>query len=124
MCNNTFLSFSLSLLSLLYLRRIATGQSVDDHVMREILVDLLTAVGKETLLRENGGECTFGHSWAVRFRKRHNLPTKDQNARKRKRVLTTGEDGGELVFLCCVRCVFWYVFCVEWVSYDCYFDAT
>lgn len=32
------------------------------------------------------GECTFGHSWAVRFRKRHNLPTKDQNGRKRKRT--------------------------------------
>ena len=73
--------------------RIKTNQPVDDVVMREILVDLLTAVGKETMLRENGGECTFGHSWAVRFRKRHNLPTKDQNGRKRKRVL--GEDGLE-----------------------------
>ena len=91
--------------------------------MREILVDLLTAVGKETLLRENGGECTFGHSWAVRFRKRHNLPTKDQNARKRKRVLTTGEDGGELMFLWWFMCgvffgvyfsVFLVCFYVEW----------
>lgn len=72
--------------------------------MREILVDLLTAVGKETLLRENGGECTFGHSWAVRFRKRHNLPTKDQNARKRKRVLATGEDGGMLDAFCVYLC--------------------
>ncbi len=95
-----FFSFSCS---------IATGQSVDDHVMREILVDLLTAVGKETLLRENGGECTFGHSWAVRFRKRHNLPTKDQNARKRKRVLTTGEDGGELMFCGLWMVCFWCV---------------
>jgi hypothetical protein len=38
------------------------------------------------------GECTFGHSWAVRFRKRHNLPTKDQNGRKRKRHLGEDED--------------------------------
>jgi hypothetical protein len=39
--------------------RIKTGQTVDDYAMREILVDLLTAVGKETMLRENGGtrEC-------------------------------------------------------------------
>jgi hypothetical protein len=36
--------------------RIKTGQTVDDYAMREILVDLLTAVGKETMLRENGGE--------------------------------------------------------------------
>jgi hypothetical protein len=36
--------------------RMKTGQNVDDFVMREILVDLLTAVGKETMLRENGGE--------------------------------------------------------------------
>jgi hypothetical protein len=35
--------------------RIKTGQTVDDYAMREILVDLLTAVGKETMLRENGG---------------------------------------------------------------------
>ena len=61
--------------------------------MREILVDLLTAVGKEGLLREHGGECTFGHSWAVRFRKRHNLPTKDQNGRKRKRPVSAEHDG-------------------------------
>lgn len=36
--------------------RIKTGQSIDDFALREILVDLLTAVGKETMLRENGGE--------------------------------------------------------------------
>lgn len=47
--------------TLLSLHSIATGQSVDDHVMREILVDLLTAVGKETLLRENGGKIAFSY---------------------------------------------------------------
>mmetsp|Transcript_102380 Transcript_102380/g.200754 ORF Transcript_102380/g.200754 Transcript_102380/m.200754 type:complete len:531 (+) Transcript_102380:88-1680(+) len=75
--------------------RIKTGQNVDDFVMREILVDLLTAVGKETMLRENGGECTFGHSWAVRFRKRHNLPTRDQNGRKRKIRMLEGDGEDE-----------------------------
>jgi hypothetical protein len=44
----------------------------------------------------HSGECTFGHSWAVRFRKRHNLPTRDQNGRKRKRVLGDGEDGDDM----------------------------
>jgi len=71
---------------------------------------LFTTTGKESLLRENGGECTFGHSWAVRFRKRHNLPTKDQNTRKRKRALNGAEDGGEWmagvfdVWVCSVLC--------------------
>jgi hypothetical protein len=31
----------------------------------------------------------------VRFRKRHNLPTKDQNGRKRKRHLGDDEDEAE-----------------------------
>ena len=41
------------------------------------------------------GECTFGHSWAVRFRKRHNLPTRDQNGRKRKIRMLEGDGEDE-----------------------------
>jgi hypothetical protein len=74
--------------------RMTTQQSVDDAQLREMLVDLLVAAGKDTLLRENGGDCTFGHSWAVRFRKRHNLPTRDQNGRKKKRGLDDSSVGG------------------------------
>jgi len=49
------------------------GLSVDDFVLRKLLVGLLENFNLLTLLQENGGRYKFGHGWAVRFYKRHNI---------------------------------------------------
>ena len=49
------------------------GLSIDDVILRRILKVRLTEAGKGELLRENGGSYDYGHSWAMRFYKRHNL---------------------------------------------------
>jgi hypothetical protein len=51
----------------------SAGLSVDDENLRRYLVVHLTAAGKQGLLKEHGGKCTYGHSWAMRFYRRHNL---------------------------------------------------
>ena len=49
------------------------GLPIDDVILRRLLVVRLLAAGKEGLLKENGGKFSYGHSWAMRFFKRHNL---------------------------------------------------
>ena len=49
------------------------GLPVDDDVLRRYLVVRLENAGKMGLLVENGGKYSYGHSWAMRFFKRHNL---------------------------------------------------
>lgn len=49
------------------------GLAVDDIVLRRLLVVRLNDAGKQGDLKENGGPYHYGHSWAVRFYKRHNL---------------------------------------------------
>ena len=49
------------------------GLSVDDFVLRKLLLVILEHFNLLTLLKENGGRYKFGHGWAVRFYKRHNI---------------------------------------------------
>ena len=49
------------------------GLSIDDVILRRLLKVRLAASGKDGLMRENGGDYDYGHSWAMRFYKRHNL---------------------------------------------------
>lgn len=52
------------------------GLPIDDVVLRRLLVVRLIAAGKEGDLKENGGPFHYGHSWAVRFYKRHKLASR------------------------------------------------
>jgi len=54
-------------------REMAAGVVMDDSKLRALLLQQLESAQKLHLLREHGGSCTFGHSWSVRFRKRHDL---------------------------------------------------
>ena len=49
------------------------GLPADEEVLRRYLVVRLEKAGKTGLLVENGGKYSYGHSWAIRFFKRHNL---------------------------------------------------
>ena len=51
----------------------SVGLSVDDETLRRSLVLHLIKAGKQGLLKEEGGKHTFGHSWAIRFYRRHGL---------------------------------------------------
>lgn len=51
----------------------AVGLSVDDEILRRQLKVRLENAGKAHLLWENGGKYDYGHSWAMRFYKRHNF---------------------------------------------------
>lgn len=51
----------------------SVGLSVDDENLRRQLVIHLIAAGKQGLLKEEGGQHTFGHPWATRFYRRHGL---------------------------------------------------
>ena len=53
--------------------RIDCGLPCDDTCLRVLLSTILAENGKSGLLNENGGKYCFGHSWAMRFWKRHNL---------------------------------------------------
>ena len=67
------------------------GLSIDDVILRRLLKVRLAAVGKDGLMRENGGDYDYGHSWAMRFYKRHNLVRKCESfpsILKRRRRLT------------------------------------
>lgn len=51
----------------------SVGLPVDDVILRRLLVDRLQKAGKAGLMKENGGKYSYGHSFATRFFKRHNL---------------------------------------------------
>jgi hypothetical protein len=65
---------------------LATDQPVDANVLHDLLVAELTKEGMTNLLREEGGSCTFGVSWAQRFFNRHNLKVKPSTKRARNNV--------------------------------------
>ena len=56
--------------------RVEAGLPIDDVTLRMLLVDILESHGKLALLIENGGKFTFGHGWAHRFWKRHNMASR------------------------------------------------
>lgn len=49
------------------------GLPMDDAILRRLLVVHLTDAGLGGQLSENGGKFSYGHSWAMRFYRRHNL---------------------------------------------------
>ena len=53
--------------------RRVVGLPIDDVILRRLLIVHLAAAGKEGELIENGGKYHYGHSWAMRFYKRHKL---------------------------------------------------
>ena len=53
--------------------RIDAGLPVDDATLRLFLIDILESHYRSELLIENDGKFSFGHSWATRFWKRHNM---------------------------------------------------
>ena len=53
----------------------SVGLSIDDETLRRSLALHLIKAGKQGLLKEEGGKHTFGHSWAIRFYRRHGLVT-------------------------------------------------
>ena len=53
--------------------RIRSGLSIDNTMLRQLLIRILEANNKSDLLRENGGHNTFGLGFASRFWKRNNL---------------------------------------------------
>lgn len=54
-------------------KRRACGLSMDNTVLRYILLAILHREGLNHLLEEHGGKHTFGPSWAQRFYLRHNI---------------------------------------------------
>jgi hypothetical protein len=57
-------------------------ERVSDIELRSMLVDLLKQKDREYLLRENGGENTYGSAWVNRFWKRWKLPVRDVKSKK------------------------------------------
>ena len=53
--------------------RTIDGLSTSNIVLRLLLVELLQEKGQSDLLCENGGIYSFGHGWASRFWKRHEV---------------------------------------------------
>ena len=60
------------LFDLVTIRRSA-GLSIDNSILRQQLLPLLTEYNLTDLLKENGGKHTFGDSWAHRFFARHGM---------------------------------------------------
>lgn len=56
--------------------RRAVGLPIDDVILRRMLIVHLAKAGKEGELIENGGKYHYGHSWAMRFYKRHKLASR------------------------------------------------
>ena len=65
-------------------RRSEGGPSVDNSILREMLLAILTRNDLMGLLRENGGNNTFGDSWSHRFFERHNLVSRVCTTKIRK----------------------------------------
>lgn len=56
------------------IRRLDQGLPVDDQTLRELLLEELSSRSMlEVLVTEHGGKFEYGHSWASRFFRRHNL---------------------------------------------------
>ena len=51
----------------------SAGLSIDNSILRQQLLTLLTKYNLTDLLKENGGKHTFGNSWAHRFFARHGM---------------------------------------------------
>lgn len=72
--------------------RMANDQPVNVDVLHDLLVAELQKEGLNHLLREEGGSCTFGVSWAQRFFNRHHLKTpKQPHKRPNTQRLTPAE---------------------------------
>jgi len=62
--------------------RLASEERVSDNMVRSMLIKLLKKKKKEYLLRENGGENTYGSTWVNRCWNRWKLPARDGKKKK------------------------------------------
>jgi hypothetical protein len=58
------------------LKRSEVGLSIGDDDLRRVVLDYLAQSGRTCLLRENGGNNTFGSSFCSRFWKRHRMSSR------------------------------------------------
>lgn len=64
--------------------KLSRRERVSDIELRSMLIDLLKQKDRQYLLRENGGENTYGSAWVNRFWKRWKLPVRDGKSKKNK----------------------------------------
>ena len=65
-------------------QRMAAGLTCDDTVLREAVMIVLDKKGMSNLLRENGGQYTFGKNWCHRFWKRHGYASRVATTKMRE----------------------------------------
>jgi hypothetical protein len=75
--------------------KLSRRERVSDMKLRSMLVDLLKQKDRQYLLRENGGENTYGSAWVNRFWKRWKLPVRDVKSKNKNNIKDDDADEHE-----------------------------